>query len=429
MQLVFSDQPLPTFVEKSLFLEGPSPRDLETLDWRREAVEILEQLHYNGVVYIPCPKNVWDRSKDGKWDYDSQVSWEHKARFASDAIVCWVPRELEKMPALTTNVEFGEDFDLGRFYYGRPDWAKKCRYLDSKAIEQGLPIHTDLYDLLLNVVSNLKPLPRSDAWAAIPAMAWEFDSFRQWFSSMNLVGNELREATVTHVLGKANKSFLFVLQAKIYVANENRVKSNESVVFRKNTVTVVPYYIQEDGSIAYALVNEFRAATCSDLGLVKEFVSGSSPANEATVMDTVKEELKEELGLIVETSRLARLGEKQINATLLGHKTIVYALRLTQEEYLGIKKAETKKTVYGEFGSSEVITLCIHTKNEILKSRSTDCTTLAAVLMLEDHLTNQLNLKKSLQSLAQSVLLYGTPDREQTHKKILDIITSLNHII
>lgn len=429
MQLVFSDQTLPTFVEKSLFLEGPSPRDLETLDWRRQAVDLLTQLKYDGVVYIPCPRSVWDKIKDGKWDYENQVDWEHKARFASDAIVCWVPRELEKMPAMTTNVEFGEDFDLGRFYYGRPDWAKKCTYLDSKAKKQGIRIYNDLLALLQDVVHSLKPVARSDAWATIPAMAWEFDSFRQWFSSMNLVGNELREATVTHVLGKANKSFLFVLQAKIYVANENRVKSNESVVFRKNTVTVVPYYIQEDGSIAYALVNEFRAATSSELGIVKEFVSGSSSDDEATVMDTVQEELKEELGLIVDKSRLIRLGEKQINATLLGHKTIVYALRLTKEEYLDIKKAEVNKTVYGELDSSEVITLCTNTKKEILKSSSTDCTTLASVLMLEEYLTNQSNLKQRLQNLAQSVLLYGTPDREQTYKKLSEIITDLNQII
>lgn len=426
MQLVFSDQDLPSVVQKSIFLEGPSPRELETLDWRRQAVEILKQLHYDGVVYIPCPQKVWDKQKEGKWDYDSQVEWEHKARFASDAIVCWVPRELEKMPALTTNVEFGEDFDLGRFYYGRPDWAVKCKYLDSKTKKQSIPVYSELDNLLSDVVSTLKPIYRVGVLATIPALAWEFDSFRQWLDSMEKAGNELTEACITHVVGNANKAFLIVIQAKVFVLKENRIKSNESVIFRKNTVTVVPYFVEHDGSLSYVLVNEFRAAINSSAGVVKEFVSGSSSDNSATVLETLKEELHEELGIAPDVSRLIKLGEKQINSTLLGHKTAVYALELNKEEYQTIKQAQEDGKVFGEANSSELITLTTCKKDELIKSCATDCTTLAATLMLENYLLEKSGLKQSIQSLAKNVLLFGAPDREQTNKRLQEIIHLLN---
>jgi len=111
----------------SIFLVGPTPRDSGTPSWRPEALEILERLRFHGIVFVP------ERSSWNGFNYLDQVEWENEALYDASNMGCiaaWVPRELEKMPAFTTNVEFGRFVDCGRFVYGRPDGAPKTGYLD-----------------------------------------------------------------------------------------------------------------------------------------------------------------------------------------------------------------------------------------------------------------------------------------------------------
>ena len=37
----------------SIFLAGPTPRSNDIKSWREEAIKILEQLEFEGIVYIP----------------------------------------------------------------------------------------------------------------------------------------------------------------------------------------------------------------------------------------------------------------------------------------------------------------------------------------------------------------------------------------
>jgi len=113
--------------EKSIFLAGPTPRSTDVETWRNEAIQILESLNFDGIVYIP------EREFDDRtFDYDNQVLWEREALYNSDIIVFWVPRFLPKMPGFTTNVEFGYWLakDSTKTLYGRPDDSEKNRYLD-----------------------------------------------------------------------------------------------------------------------------------------------------------------------------------------------------------------------------------------------------------------------------------------------------------
>ena len=48
-------------------------------------------------------------------------------------IIFWVPRELEKMPAFTTNIEFGQWMNSGKVVLGYPEDAEKMRYMQYKA--------------------------------------------------------------------------------------------------------------------------------------------------------------------------------------------------------------------------------------------------------------------------------------------------------
>ena len=126
MELNYSDKDVIINGKKSIFLAGPTPRDEKTISWRPEAIEYLRKRNFDGIVYIPEDEFI------RKNDYVDQVEWERKALMNATIIVFWIPRELEKMPAFTTNVEFGYWVakKAEKVVYGRPDDARKMKYLD-----------------------------------------------------------------------------------------------------------------------------------------------------------------------------------------------------------------------------------------------------------------------------------------------------------
>ena len=111
--------------ERSIFLAGPTPRGENTKSWRTVACKKLEQLGFDGVVYVP-EYSSWKP----KTDYVDQAMWEREALSEATVILFWVPRKLPDMPAFTTNVEFGYWLHSGKVIYGRPDDAEKIKYLD-----------------------------------------------------------------------------------------------------------------------------------------------------------------------------------------------------------------------------------------------------------------------------------------------------------
>ena len=111
--------------KKSIFLAGPTPRGENVISWRTEACQLLENLGFDGVVYVPEYSN-WKP----KTDYVDQATWERVALMKATVILFWVPRKLPDMAAFTTNVEFGYWLHSGKVIYGRPDDASKIKYLD-----------------------------------------------------------------------------------------------------------------------------------------------------------------------------------------------------------------------------------------------------------------------------------------------------------
>ena len=108
--------------KKSIVLCGPTPRKSNIISWRVEAIEILIDMNFDGIVYIPEGKKFNT--------YNEQVEWELQAYKNSSVIVFWIPRQFPDMMGLTTNVEFGYWLKTGKCIYGRPDTAEKIRYLD-----------------------------------------------------------------------------------------------------------------------------------------------------------------------------------------------------------------------------------------------------------------------------------------------------------
>lgn len=111
--------------KKGIFLAGPTPRDKSVISWRIDAINKIIDLGFEGVIYSP-------ENSDGspKADYVDQAVWERKALTEASVIVFWIPRELETMPAFTTNVEFGYWINRNKIVYGRPEHARKTKYLD-----------------------------------------------------------------------------------------------------------------------------------------------------------------------------------------------------------------------------------------------------------------------------------------------------------
>lgn len=124
MKINYSDEKIATGT-KSIFLAGPTPREPNTISWRKEACDILKRKGFDGVVYVP-EYSSWKP----KENYIDQAMWERLALTASTTIVFWIPRYLPAMPAFTTNVEFGYWLHTGKVVYGRPDDAEKVKYLD-----------------------------------------------------------------------------------------------------------------------------------------------------------------------------------------------------------------------------------------------------------------------------------------------------------
>lgn len=55
MQIVYAQEKYPheLTLSKSIFIAGPTPRDESTKSWRPEAIKYLEDIGYDGTVYIP----------------------------------------------------------------------------------------------------------------------------------------------------------------------------------------------------------------------------------------------------------------------------------------------------------------------------------------------------------------------------------------
>lgn len=147
MTPVFALQPLP----KSIFLAGPTPRDARVPSWRPAALEQLEAMGFEGTVYVPESAN-WQAHDN----YTGQVHWEWEALNLATVVVFWVPRDLQDMPAFTTNVEFGNLAHSGKLVLGYPNGAPKMSYLDALATRFGVPVYASLTATLEAAVAKAR---------------------------------------------------------------------------------------------------------------------------------------------------------------------------------------------------------------------------------------------------------------------------------
>jgi nucleoside 2-deoxyribosyltransferase len=145
MKIIYAQQQLP----KSIFLAGPTPRSKDVKSWRPEALKLLENLGFDGTVFVPeC------ETFEAHQSYDHQVFWEWEGLNQCTIAVFWVPRELETMPALTTNVEFGMMVASSKVVLGYPTEAPKMRYLHTLGARFNVPVFHTLQETLQHAVNR-----------------------------------------------------------------------------------------------------------------------------------------------------------------------------------------------------------------------------------------------------------------------------------
>ncbi|NBX86386.1 MAG: hypothetical protein EBQ80_03980 [Proteobacteria bacterium] len=133
MKVIYARQPLPFvnraggLVSQSIFLVGPTPRERSIPSWRPEALKILEDLNFEGTVFVPEDEGWGHFSPD---THQEQIWWEIKALGVTSCVAVWLNRELPHMPAFTTNTEVGLllAFKPERLVFGIPPTARKTNY-------------------------------------------------------------------------------------------------------------------------------------------------------------------------------------------------------------------------------------------------------------------------------------------------------------
>ena len=389
--IYYYDEPPESF-SKSIFLAGPSPRRKDTSSWRPEALRILEEKGYDGIVFVPEGP-----PKKGSSKYNPELSeaWEHKMIDMSDIMLFWVPRDLTivgyretKFPGFTTNVEFGHWVNSGKAVLGYPPKAPNTRYLKFMADKFHVPTFLTLEETIdksLELVGD--GALRTGGEREIPLFIWKLRAFQNWYQAQRNAGNRLDGAEVewiSRVRNKPEAIFAFALRPRIYIASEDRVKLNDPVVFRLDISSVVLYKRHSDPlDSEIVLIKEFRSASSTADGFIWELPGGSSPFT-TDPLEVATEEIKEEVGLEIAHNRLEYLGSRQVAGTLSAHKSHTYSVELTDEELAWAKNqkgiphgADYPDNLTGERAYTEVLSL-----REIIKNNLTDWSNIGMILLM-----------------------------------------------
>lgn len=119
----------------SIFLAGPTPRSISVESWRPDFINALEKKGFKSSIYAPE-----NRIPGSHYDFDKQIPWEVKGLNKANLVVFWIPRKLDTMPALTTNIEFGEFMHSNKIVVGFPPESVNNRYIGKRCKMHKIPL-------------------------------------------------------------------------------------------------------------------------------------------------------------------------------------------------------------------------------------------------------------------------------------------------
>ncbi|HLD18063.1 MAG TPA: nucleoside 2-deoxyribosyltransferase domain-containing protein [Patescibacteria group bacterium] len=374
MQIIYAKEEAPQKFSKSIFLAGPSPRNPSHPNWRPEALTILEDMGYDGTVFLPIPR-------DGDWglDYDAQVDWETRHLNMSDVVVFWVPRDMRDLPALTTNVEFGMFYDSGKAVLGYPEGACHMHYLAHHARKEQVPIHGSLESTLHAAVEKIGTgAERTGGERMVPFHIWCLPHFQRWLKAQKEAGNRLDGARLlwSFRVGPAQAQpfpFAFALHVDVYITSEGRHKTNEFIIARPDIATIVAYrkrfpFMDTD----VVLIREFRSPAGTTDGFIHEVPGGSSWKSNEDFSVLAVRELNEETGFSVDPTRLRPLGARQLCGTLSVHQAHVFACEVTEGELISLRQQKEHGMVCGVVEDTERTYVEVYRLGDLLDSASNE---------------------------------------------------------
>lgn len=371
MRIVQARQAFPDTWERSLFLVGPSPRGGQRHhSWRPIAIDMLQDLQYDGVVFNPEPMDGLDPD-----EYGAQVKWECQGLEYADGIVAWVPRNLVSLPAFTTNVEFGWWMTSGKPQaLGYPIGAPKMRYLHAHAERLGIPVYHTLDETLQSVIDQIGPgQQRTRAERAIPLHIWRRPEWQHWYRTQVAAGNLLIDAQVQWVyrVGRARHVFCWALWVDVYVTAERRHKLNEFIFGRPDIAAVVLYHRgQSILDTQVALIREFRSPAVTPDGYIHEVPSGSSLTRpDITPEQLAYDELREETGIVLGPGQLQPIGVQQLAGTLSVHRAHTFAAELTIDQWATVQALAESGREMGEPGGEERTRIETMTVADLISNR------------------------------------------------------------
>lgn len=377
MEVIYAHETPPDELCASIFLAGPTPRDEGTPSWRPEALRLLAARGFDGVVFVPEPR-------DGRWvrDYDGQVAWEEAHLHMADVALFWVPRTLRHMPALTTNDEWGTHKHSGKVVFGAPPEAEKVRYQMHYAEKLGVPTAQTLEGLVAAALDLIGGgARRRGGERCVPLHVWRTAAFQSWYAALVAAGHRLDGARLEWLCRSGPRRrwlFLWALRVDVHVPQESRNKRGEVVIGRPDVAAVVMVRrAAEWASTQVVLVREFRSAVRNARGVVLELPSGSSFDASLEPAGVAVEEVHEETGLRVDADRLRPVASRQVAATLLGHHASLFAVDLRDDEMEWlIAHQGTQRGSYG----GERTHVEVRRVGDLLASDEVDWSTLGMIL-------------------------------------------------
>ena len=376
LTVVYSNEKLPTSVNATLFLAGPSSRVENHTPWRQEAVKILKRVGYQDTIYVPEPNN-------GTWPtYERQVTWELDALRRADVIVFWIPRS-DELPGFTTNVEFGFWVQSGRVVLGAPEDAPHLDYLRALAQRYNVPIFTSLPEIIKAAIAKVgEGAIRVGGEVTVPLLIWQTPSFQAWYQNQVDAGNTLTSAVprFVHLTGP-NKDivFLWLMDVDVYIQAEDRHKVNEFVISRTDTSAVMLYLPGKTlRDTKVILVREFRSPVSNAAGFVYELSGGSSLKPEEDALTVASHEVYEELGFKLSPSRFRYVGTRQGMATLLANRIHLYAAEISPAELRELQQLSGEP--HGNVEDTERTYIEIQSVGELLNAELVDWSNVGMIL-------------------------------------------------